>query len=91
MALKPRYKLVFSREFDKEFAKLPRDTQLSVMKKIRGLEDDPFVGKPLRAALKGLWSLRVGKYRVIYKVLPEKEMVQLITVGHRKRVYRRVG
>ena len=54
----------------------------------KDLETDPFVGKPLRAGLKGLWSLRVGKYRVVYKVVREEGIVQLITIGHRKKVYR---
>lgn len=43
-------------------------------------------GKPLRYSLKGARSLRVGDYRVIYKIEPQ-EMVLILKVGHRREVY----
>ena len=42
-------------------------------------------GKPLRSTLRGLWSLRVGIYRVIYRIQgPE---VLILKIGHRQKVY----
>ena len=35
------------------------------------------------------WRIRVGDYRVIYEVDDEKVTIIVITVGHRKDVYRR--
>ena len=37
--------------------------------------------------LTGLRSLRVGKYRIIYKIDEENKVIWLITVRHRKDVY----
>lgn len=88
MASKQRYKLVFLHEHDKEFTKLYRKARSAFTKKTRDLEEDPFIRKSLRAALKGLWCLRIGKYRVIYEVLREEGTVRLITIGHRRKVYR---
>lgn len=42
-------------------------------------------GKPLRYSAKGLWSLRVGDWRVVYQILGEKILV--LRIGHRKEVY----
>ena len=42
-------------------------------------------GKPLRNTLKGCWGLRVGDYRVIYKI--ETSSVRIIAVIHRSRGY----
>ena len=42
-------------------------------------------GKPLRYSLKGLRRLRVGDFRVIYKI--EGESVLIVKIGHRKEVY----
>jgi mRNA interferase RelE/StbE len=42
-------------------------------------------GKPLRKDLRGYWKLRVGDYRVVFKIA-EKE-VWVIAIRHRKSVY----
>lgn len=42
-------------------------------------------GEPLRRSLKGYWKLRVGDYRVIYKI--EARSVTILRVGHRREVY----
>ncbi|MDO8461464.1 MAG: type II toxin-antitoxin system RelE/ParE family toxin [Deltaproteobacteria bacterium] len=42
-------------------------------------------GKPLRHTAKGLWSLRVGDWRVIYKILGHQ--VLILRIGHRRNVY----
>ncbi len=44
-------------------------------------------GKPLRHTLHSLWSLRVGDYRVIYRI--DGEDVIILKIGHRRDVYRR--
>lgn len=43
-------------------------------------------GKPLRYSLKGARSLRVGDYRVIYRI-ESHEMVLILKIGHRREVY----
>lgn len=43
-------------------------------------------GKPLRYSLKGARSLRVGDYRVIYKI-ESQEIVLILKLGHRREVY----
>ena len=42
-------------------------------------------GKPLRKSLKGYWKLRVGDYRVVFKVI--KSEVWILGIKHRKSVY----
>lgn len=42
-------------------------------------------GKPLRFTLKGLWSLRVGEWRVIYRIAADE--VWILKIGHRRDVY----
>ncbi|MCG6534584.1 MAG: type II toxin-antitoxin system RelE/ParE family toxin [Syntrophales bacterium LBB04] len=46
-------------------------------------------GKPLRRTLKGYWKLRVGDYRVVYKVI-EKE-VRILGICHRRDVYPKIA
>lgn len=42
-------------------------------------------GKPLQETLKGLYSLRVGDYRVIYKICGNE--IWIVRIGHRREVY----
>jgi len=44
-------------------------------------------GEPLRRTLKGYWKLRVGDYRVIYKI--SGMTVVILRIGHRREVYER--
>ena len=42
-------------------------------------------GKPLRRSLKGYRKLRVGDYRVIFRI--ERAVVKIFVIQHRSRVY----
>jgi len=43
-------------------------------------------GKPLQRTLKGYWKLRVGDYRVVFKV--SSDDILILGIIHRKEVYR---
>ena len=45
-------------------------------------------GKPLRRSLKGYRKLRVGDWRVIFKI--EKDRVMVLVIQHRSVVYKRM-
>ena len=42
-------------------------------------------GVPLKGSLKGYWKLRVGDYRVVFKIAASA--VWILTILHRKAVY----
>ncbi|MBI4050751.1 MAG: type II toxin-antitoxin system RelE/ParE family toxin [Candidatus Doudnabacteria bacterium] len=46
-------------------------------------------GKPLRRSLKGYRKLRVGDYRVIFRI--EKAIVKILAIQHRSIVYDKAG
>jgi mRNA interferase RelE/StbE len=45
-------------------------------------------GEPLRKTLKGYWKLRVGDYRVVFKVSGSE--VLILGIIHRKKVYEKI-
>ena len=45
-------------------------------------------GEPLRRTLKGYWKLRVGDYRVVFKVVENE--VWIYGISHRRAVYDRI-
>jgi len=46
-------------------------------------------GEPLRRTLKGYWKLRVGDYRVVFKMAGLE--VRIYGIIHRREVYERIG
>ena len=46
-------------------------------------------GEPLRKSLKGYWKLRVGDYRVVFKVIETE--VWILGIRHRKSAYRKIN
>lgn len=45
-------------------------------------------GEPLRKTLKGYWKLRVGDYRVVFKIVESE--VWIMGIIHRKNVYEEI-
>ncbi len=45
-------------------------------------------GEPLRKTLKGFWKLRVGDYRIVYKIVENE--VWILGIIHRKKVYEEI-
>ncbi|MCK4389902.1 MAG: type II toxin-antitoxin system RelE/ParE family toxin [Desulfobacterales bacterium] len=45
-------------------------------------------GKPLQRTLKGYWKLRVGEYRVVFRI--SENDVFILGIIHRREVYRQI-
>ncbi len=58
----------------------------AVLDALSALERDPEVGHRLRGRLTGLWSYRVGVYRIIYQ-LREDRTVRVVAIRHRGQAY----
>ena len=74
---------------NKDFERIPPAIRTIIRKAIeKKLTIDPVnFGKPLRYTLKGYRRLRVGDYRVIYKIIEDKVLVMIVDIDHRKEVY----
>lgn len=71
----------------KDLPCISRAAQLKIRKAIETkLSRFPLeFGEPLKRTLKGYWKLRVGDYRVIYKMT--EQTIVVFRVGHRREVY----
>ncbi len=43
-------------------------------------------GEPLRKTLKGYWKMRVGDYRIVYRIV--KQEIIILAIVHRKNIYK---
>lgn len=62
-----------------------------IRRALEELETDPYLGKPLRDQLKGLFSLRVSRYRIVYRIEAREVRIEVVDVAERKVVYQRVA
>jgi len=71
---------------EKDLKKLPQKEIEKILERIESdLAENPGKDKQLSGKYRGLYSYRVGNYRVIYALLAEVILVLRIT--HRKDVY----
>lgn len=51
------------------------------------LERDPLAGYALRGKLRGLYSLRIGTYRILYQLTDGGKTVRVAAIRHRSVSY----
>ena len=57
------------------------------MANISHLDDPRSRGKALTANFAGLWRYRVGKYRLVCKIVDSELVILVVDVAHRKEIY----
>jgi len=79
-------RLLLTQRAQQDLAALPRTIQEAVVETLALLEADPEdMGKELRGRLRGLWSCRVGSYRILYTVEGSKSRLRVIVRAIRHR------
>lgn len=84
-----RYVLEFTTSASCEFRDLDKRIQRRVTEKITALCDDPFPpGNKKLKAQSDHFRIRVGDYRVIYRIDGKRVVIVIVRIGHRREVYR---
>ena len=81
------YSIIFKTPAKKFLKKLDKITAKKIIDRIESLKKLPKQGKPLSGNLRGLWRLRVDKYRIIYQIKNNELIVYVLAIGHRKNIY----
>jgi mRNA interferase RelE/StbE len=76
----------FTSRFLKDTRQLRSTLKEELEKAIKKVIENPEIGKPLRYSYRNCRSVRVGKFRIIYKL--EGYKIIFITFEHRGKVYR---
>jgi len=84
-----RYSIVIAPKAEKQIKPLPSNIKSRISDIILDvLAKNPFLGKALKAGLSGLYSCRIGDYRIIYKIAKHEYAIHILKVMHRREVYR---
>jgi mRNA interferase RelE/StbE len=85
------YEVRFTRSARRSLtSELPQKVAAAVWNFIMGdLRDSPQrVGKQLKGPLFPLYSARRGEYRVIYRIVDDILVIEIVTIAHRRDTYR---
>ena len=83
-------KIEFGTKSLKFLSKLEKVSKERVFKRIKELDEDPFPSdvKKLKGE-KDVYRIRIGDFRVLYRIIPEDDVILIFRVDKRSRVYGR--
>ena len=84
------YQIKFRQSAEKEFGKLEKSLQQRIYQFLmqRVAPDPLLLREPLLGNKKGLWKYRLGDYRIICQIQNKEMVVLVVSVAHRKEVYK---
>ncbi len=82
-----KYHIEIPNHFDKILKKIPKDDLIRIRNRIRQLAMEP---RPygVEKLDDNLYRVRQGNYRILYKIYDDKLLVLIVTVDHRREVYK---
>lgn len=83
-----RYEVRFKRSVSKDLRKLPARDIRRILARIDALCDEPRGPDCKQLTGVNIYRVRVGTYRIIYEIVDNQLLIQVIKVAHRSIVYR---
>lgn len=83
-----KYKIQVKKSAEKELGKIPKKELIKILNKIESLSNNPYPVGSIKLTNEEKYRIRVGNYRVLYKVEDNILTVFVVKVGHRKEIYR---
>ena len=85
----PEYTVVFARSARKELQNLDPQVARRILKAIEALVANPRPSGVVKLeGASDLWRIRVGEWRVVYRISDRDRLVDVIAVRHRRDAYR---
>ncbi len=85
------YEIVLTREAQKDYQKLAKTVARRVNQCLDSLHENPLrypQAIPLKGKLAGSYRWRVGDWRVVYQMNTDEQVVTVLQITHRSKVYK---
>jgi len=83
------YRIEFAASAKRQFEKLPAQVRRRLTPEIDSLATEPRpAGVKHLAGPDDLWRIRVGAYRIVYRIEDDRLVVLVVKLGHRRNAYR---
>ena len=82
------YTVSILRSAQKSLAAINREDRNRIISALRLLATEPHPPGCKKLTDRTGWRIRVGAYRVIYEIYRDQLLILVVTIGHRREVYR---
>ncbi len=82
------YRVFFRRSVEKDLSGIPKKDVKKILHRIQNLERNPRPSGCEKLTGQERYRLRQGRYRIVYSIQDDELTIWVVTIGHRKDVYR---
>jgi len=82
------YTVYLKRSVEKELDRLPTEVHNRIIKRLISLGDNPLPPGTKKLLGREGYRIRVGNHRILYVINEKEKKVEIVSVAHRKEVYR---
>ena len=83
-----KFQIILPKSVQKELNRLPDEIVNRILARLTAMETNPRPPDVKKLKGRDAWRIRVGDYRVIYEIHDRALQIIVITVGHRRDIYR---
>jgi len=81
------YRIVIKKSAAKEIERIEKKDRIRIVEKIRSLASDPHPAGSKKLSGQDKYRIRQGNYRILYQVINEELVINVVKVGHRRDIY----
>ncbi len=83
------YSIVFKKSFAKDLSLLPKFLDTKIKQFLEQLKTNPYEKCIKLKGFKQIYRLRLGDYRLLYKIDDNEKLITLLAIAHRKDIYKK--
>jgi mRNA interferase RelE/StbE len=85
------YQIIFTEEAADQIRDLPKSIQSKVIQRIEQLAENPIPHSAKKIeGFEGFYRIRFSEWRVLYQLIDSNLIIEVLRVGHRREVYKRI-
>ena len=81
------YRIVIRKSAAKEIERIEKKDRIRIIEKIRGLAFEPHPHGSKKLSGQEKYRIRQGNYRILYQVIDDELIINVVKIGHRRDVY----
>ncbi len=83
-----KFEILYHPSIKKDLKKVDKATVEKFFELVNSrLKENPYIGKKLKGKYMDLWRLKIGSYRIVYRIYGKKLVVLILRFRHRQDIY----
>ena len=84
------FEIILKRSVSKELKKLSKPDRIGIYKALEKLKDPFSLDIRKLKGLENTYAVRIGDFRIVFKIYFERKMIFVVKIDKRERVYDRI-